>query len=127
MKSMTTITAATLGLLALTVMIASAAENFKKLPGSQISAKFAGMEMTDEVHWGDVFYRNGTLTMFSMGHKYPGKWRVQKDQLCLDRGKEPGSGCFDVWISGKNVELRTPGLASDMPLEGILQKPTDRR
>lgn len=126
MKSMTTVVAATLSVLALTVVTAGAAENFKKLPGSQISAKFAGMELTDEAHWGDVYNRDGTITTFSMGHKSPGKWRVQKDQLCLDRGKEPGSGCFDVWISGKNVELRTPGSATDMPLEGVLQKPTDR-
>jgi len=41
-----------------------------------------------------------------MGHKTLGKWRIQKDQLCLDRGKDPGSGCYEVWLSGKKVELR---------------------
>jgi len=48
------------------------------------------MELTDDAHWGEVFERNGTLTITSMGHKSFGKWRVQKDQLCLDTGKEPG-------------------------------------
>jgi hypothetical protein len=92
--------------------------------GVQIQAKFAGMELTDESHWGEVFGPNGTLTTHSMGHKSVGKWRVQKDQLCLDHGTEPGGGCYEVWLAGKNVELRNQ--TSSLPLEGVLQKPTDR-
>ncbi len=103
----------------------SAEEKLQRLTGQQIRAKFAGMELTDEAHWGEVFERNGTLTISSMGHKSIGKWRIQTDQLCLDTGKEPGGGCYEVWISGKNVELRNQ--ASSVPLEGVLQKPTDRR
>ena len=52
-----------------------------------------------------------------MGHKSQGKWYVQSDKLCLDRGKKD-SGCYEAWISGSKVELRLPG--SDLPL---LQKP----
>src|SRR5258707_8841449 len=52
-----------------------AAENFQKLSGAQIQARVSGMEFTDEVHWRDVFERNGTLTSFSMGRKSVGKWR----------------------------------------------------
>jgi hypothetical protein len=107
------------------VSIVSAEEKLQRLTGQQIRAKFAGMELTDEAHWGEVFERNGTLTITSMGHKSVGKWRIQTDQLCLDTGKEPGGGCYEVWISGKNVELRNQ--ASSVPLEGVLQKPTDRR
>jgi hypothetical protein len=81
------------------------------------------MEVTDESHWGDIFEPNGTLRTSSMGHKTLGKWRIQKDQLCLDRGKEPGSGCYEVWLSGKKVELRDQ--TAGFPLEGVLQKPTD--
>ena len=103
----------------------SAEEKLQRLTGQQIRAKFAGMELTDEAHWGEVFERNGTLTITSMGHKSVGKWRIQTDQLCLDTGKEPGGGCYEVWVSGKNVELRNQ--ASSVPLEGVLQKPTDRR
>jgi hypothetical protein len=113
------------GLVALVAFEAAAAEKFQQLTGAQIQARFAGMEMTDEVHWDDVYERTGTLRTYSMGDKSLGKWKVQKDQLCLDRGKEPGSGCYDVWMSGKKVELRTQG--SNLPLEGVLQRPTDRR
>ncbi len=98
---------------------------FQKLTGAQIQAKFPGMELTDEAHWGEVFERNGTLTITSMGHKSFGKWRLQKDQLCLDTRNEPGGGCYEVWVSGKNVELRNQ--ASSLPLEAVLQKPPGGR
>ena len=104
---------------------AGAEEKFRKLTGAQIQEKFPGMELTDEAHWGEVFERNGTLTITSMGHKSSGKWRIQKDQLCLDTGKEPGGGCYEVWLSGRNVELRNQ--ASTTPLEAVLQKPAQGR
>jgi hypothetical protein len=85
----------------------------------------AGMELTDESHWGEIFGRNGTLASTSMGHKSAGKWRIRKDQLCLETGEAPGGGCYEVWISGTNVELRNQD--SSLPLEGVLQKPTDAR
>src|SRR5262245_3775187 len=87
------------------------AENFQKLNGGQVRAKLAGMELTDGVHWRDIFERNGTLSGYSMGRKTVGKWSVQKDQLCLDRGKEPGSGCYSVWMSGNDIELRPDGAS----------------
>jgi hypothetical protein len=118
--------AATIAMLAVFALESSAEaeQKFQKLTGPQIQTKFSGMELTDESHWGEVFERNGTLGIYSMGHKSMGRWRVQKDQLCLDHGKEPGGGCYEVWVSGKNIELRNQ--ASSLPLEGVLQKPTDR-
>jgi hypothetical protein len=101
-----------------------AAEKFQKLSGPQIRAKLAGMEITDEAHWADVFATNGTLTTYSMGRKSSGKWRVQQDELCIDRGNDDG-GCYQVWVSGKKVELRREG--SSLPLEGVLQKQSVRR
>ena len=103
---------------------ASAEEKFQKLSGSQIRAKIVGMEITDDVHWADVYGGNGVLTTYSMGRKTIGKWRVEKDQLCVDRGKDD-AGCYQVWISGKKVELRSEG--GHLPLEGVLKKPAVRR
>src|SRR5262249_8319624 len=127
---------------------AAAEQKFQKLTGAQIQAKFPGMELTDEAHWGEIFERNGTLTITSMGHKSSGKWRIQRDQLCLETGKEPGGGCYevwqwliennqlciefekepiptsyDVWLAGKQVELRREGL---LPLQGILEPSSGR-
>jgi hypothetical protein len=104
---------------------AAAEQKFPKAHWCANSSKIPRMELTDEAHWGEVFERNGTLTITSMGHKSVGKWRTQKDQLCLDTGKEPGGGCYEVWVSGKNVELRNQ--ASSVPLEAVLQRPTAGR
>jgi hypothetical protein len=104
---------------------ARAEQKFQKLTGSQIQAKLAGMELTDEVHWDDLYQSNGVLVTNKMGHKTMGKWRIQKDQLCLDRGRELGSGCFEVWFSGKTVQLKNN--ESSLPLEGVLEKPKAQR
>jgi hypothetical protein len=100
-----------------------AAEKFQKLGGSQIRAKFVDMEMTDNVHWADVFGPSGNLKSYSMGRKKDGKWWIEKDELCVDRGKDDG-GCYQVWVSGKNVELRREGLPA--AFEGVLQRPAAR-
>jgi len=72
-----------------------ATERFQKLGGAQIRARFVGMEMTDNVHWADVFGPNGDLKTYSMGRKKDGKWRIENDELCVDRGKDHG-GCYQV-------------------------------
>jgi len=91
-KQLAAATTALLGVFAFQLP-AAAEQTFQKLTGAQIQAKFPGMELADETHWGEVFERNGTLTITFMGHKSTGKWRIQKDQLCLDTGNEPGGGC----------------------------------
>jgi hypothetical protein len=103
---------------------AESTEKFQRLTGAQVQARLAGMEITDETHWADVFAANGTLTSYSMGRKSSGKWHVQKDELCIDRGKNDG-GCYQVWLAGKKVELRREG--STLPLEGVLQRQSARR
>jgi hypothetical protein len=123
MRMWATTTAACLGLAALLSGQTMAAERFQKLSGAQIRARLAGMEMTDGTHWADVFLANGVLTTYAMGRKSSGKWEVQKDELCVDRGKDD-AGCYQVWLSGKNVELRREG--SSLPMEGFLQKPAAR-
>lgn len=114
---------AMLGACVMLAAVARAEDRFQKLGGSQIRARLAGMEMTDGVHWADVFTPNGTLTSYAMGRKSTGKWRVQKDELCLDRGKDDAS-CYQVWLAGKKVELRREG--SKLPLEGMLQRAMKR-
>jgi hypothetical protein len=102
---------------------AAAEEKFQKLTGGQIRAKLAGVELTDNVHWRDLYQRNGTVMSTSTGRKRTGKWRVEKDQLCIEFEKEPIPKCYDVWLSGKQVELRREGL---LPLQGTLEAPSGR-
>jgi hypothetical protein len=103
---------------------AGAEEKLQKLTGAQIRSKIAGMELTDEIHWRDVYERSGKLTSSSMGRKRTGKWRVEKDQLCIEHDKGPPAKCYDVWSSGKKVELRGEGL---LPLDGVIEAPTGRK
>jgi hypothetical protein len=70
-----------------------AEEKLQKLSAGQIRAKIAGMELTDEVHWRELYGRGGTVTSDSMGRKRTGKWRVEKDQLCVEFDKEPPACC----------------------------------
>ena len=102
---------------------AIAAETSQKLSGAQIRAKFAGMQLTDEVHWRYVYGRDGTLKSYSMGTKKVGKWAIEKDELCLYLG-ETDDGCYEVSLSGKRIEMKPSGLG--LSLEGVLQTPADR-
>src|SRR5438067_5640604 len=101
----------------------AAAEDFKKLNSAQIRRSFAAMEFTDQVHWVERYGADGILTTREMGKTRVGSWRVEDDQLCVDLGKEGGRGCYEVWVSGNKIELRTPG-SSAYPAQGVLQRPT---
>ena len=102
---------------------AVAAENSQKLSGSQIRAKFAGMQLTDEVHWRYVYDRGGRLRSYSMGTKKIGTWTIEQDELCLYL-KEPDDGCYEVSSLGQRIEVKPTGVG--LSLEGVLQTPADR-
>jgi hypothetical protein len=123
MKNLVTILAvATLGSISSGIGPVSAG-NVQKLSGAQIRAKFNGMQLTDEVHYRDVYERDGTLRSYAMGTAKTGRWVVEKDQLCL-YFKEPDDGCYDVSRAGDRIEMTPAGLG--LSIEGILQIPTDR-
>ena len=103
---------------------AAAEEKLQKLSAAQIRSKIVGMELTDKVHWRELYGRGGTVTSDSMGRKRTGKWKVEKDQLCIDFGKDPPAKCYEVWMSGKKVELRREGL---LPLRGVIEQPSGRK
>jgi hypothetical protein len=123
MKKLATIlVAAALGSISFEISTV-AAENSRKLSASQIREKFAGMQLTDEVHWRDVYDRDDTLRSYTLGEKKVGKWAVEKDELCL-HFKDPDDGCYEVWLSSGRIKMQPSGLG--LSIEGILQAPTDR-
>jgi len=111
-------------LLAFSGWSAAAEEKFHKLKGAQIHTRFSGMELTDQVHWYDFYDRNGTVVSSSMGRKRQGKWWIEKDQLCTDVDKEASIRCYDVLVSGNNVQLRGDSV---LPLDAVLRAPIDHR
>ncbi len=100
--------------------IACAEAPFRRLGIAKIAARFAGMSFTDEVHFTRTFTRDGTLAIVSMGTRWTGRWRVVDDELCLARAGEE-ERCYQVWTSGRNVQLRRPGIS--VTEDGILKKP----
>jgi len=121
-RALRIIAAATVASIAVEIS-ALGAKDSQKLSGTQIRAKFTGMQLTDEVHWRYVYGRDGTLKSYSMGTKKVGKWAVEKDELCLYLG-ETDDGCYEVSLSGKRIEMKPSGVG--LSLEGVLQTPADR-
>jgi hypothetical protein len=101
---------------------AAAEEKFHKLTGAQIRVNLTGMEVTDNVHWRDLYERNGSVTSTSMGRKRTGRWRVEKDQLCVEFEQEMPN-CYEVLVSGKKAKLQREGA---FPLEVVIEPPSGR-
>jgi hypothetical protein len=99
-----------------------AAENLQRLSGAQMRARFAGRELTDEVHWRTVYQRDRTLRNYALGSKKVGKWSIQGDDLCIDL-PEPDGGCFEVALSGTRIVMTPTGLG--LPYDGILEAISD--
>lgn len=95
------------------------AEDFLKLTGTQIRAKLVGRQLTDESHWGEIYRPNGQLVSDEMGNTRVGSWRIVKNQLCKTYPEDGGSACFDVWLSGRTVQMKILS-STDSPFEGVL-------
>jgi hypothetical protein len=98
----------------------SAAGALQKVSGPQIKARFTGMEFSDEESFAITFNKDGTLAIFAMGNPSAGKWRVDKDMLCMVRDG-PDERCYEVWMTENTVQLREPGFT--VTEDGVLQKP----
>src|SRR5215470_1406753 len=99
----------------------AAEESFKRLSGAQIRARFTGMQLTDGAHWGESYQAGGRLvTEEDRQQKATGTWQVKNDRLCTDFGKDMGSRCYEVWMSGRKVELRAPG-SPEASVAGMLE------
>lgn len=104
--------------------IGLAADAFKKLNGQQVRSRLAGMEITDGVHWAELYNKDGSLTQWAMGRKYVGTWTLQGDELCTSIPKRE-TQCREVWIgAGNKIEFRTPGI--DLAVDGRLIKQQPR-
>jgi hypothetical protein len=83
------------------------------------------MQFTDEVHWREVYERNGALRNYQMGRERAGKWHVENGRLCRAFPSENAGDCFDVWKDGNTLEMRRDAEDRN-PIVGIVEKPTAR-
>lgn len=112
-------------LLLSTTIAVAAVGGLRRLSGEQISKSLAGMQFSDQVHWREVYERNGTLRNYEMGASRTGKWRVRGDELCIDLRQDGDDNCLQVWADGNRIVMRRD--ADDKyPTEGTLEKPTDQ-
>lgn len=113
-------------LLTLLSLIATAASagDLRRFSGMQISSKLTGMQFSDQVHWREVYEKNGALRNYEMGASRIGKWRVRSDELCIDLDKD-GDNCLQVWADGNRIVMRQDA-DDNYPIEGTLEKPTDQ-
>ena len=82
------------------------------------------MEVTDGVHWAEIYHRDGSVTVWGMGKKVEGSWRVEGGELCVDLPRRDRL-CRQVWMSGPSaLEFRLPGV--NVPTEARLIKPQPR-
>jgi hypothetical protein len=102
----------------------AAADSFRRLTGSQVRAAIAGMELSDQVHWVELYGTDGTVTSLAMGKKRVGKWQVEGDDLCVEF--EDSADCFEVSQSGSRLRLQRSGTDGH-PIEAVLRKPTSGR
>ena len=104
----------------------TAAEGFKRLSGAQIRSQFTGKQLTDGAHWGESYQPGGRLvTEEDRQQKATGTWQVKGDRLCIDFGNGGAGSCYEVWMSGRKVELRMPG-ASEASVAGMLEPAVKR-
>jgi len=105
------ITGLALGLV-LAVTYAQAAEPFQRLSAREIRAQIIGNVVTDEAHWSQHFYPNGTLHSIVVSQLRQGTWKITGHTLCLilkTRTQETTTECYEVWRWKDHLEYRDNG------------------
>ena len=73
------------------------------LTGAQIRHAILGHELTDGVHWAWTFRPAGRLSIDENGQSGRGRWRIERDRLCIDAGY--GDACHTVSIERRSLRL----------------------
>jgi hypothetical protein len=84
---------------------AEAAE-YRRLRAEQIRTRVVGRDITDDFHWTEYYRRDGVLVLTDMGRARTGRWKIERDMLCLSREPRAAFECLQVWVSGDEVSLR---------------------
>jgi hypothetical protein len=99
----------------------SAADKFRQLTAAQIMDIIIGKAITDDAHWSDHFYPDGTLKSLELGEPLRGTWRLEGNSLCITRQDKRGkkeTECNEIWKSNERVEYRRFGTTA---AEGVLR------
>jgi hypothetical protein len=84
---------------------------YLQLPASEIRKQVVGMAITDDAHWSDHFYRDGTLKSYDLGRLKRGTWKLDGNELCLTHvAKSSTTDCFEIWSARDAVQYRRDGV-----------------
>jgi hypothetical protein len=98
-----------------------AADKFRQLTAAQIKTMVIGKAITDDTHWSDHFYPDGTLKSLELGEPLRGTWRLEGSSLCIARRDKRGkkeTECNEIWKSNERIEYRRFGTTA---AEGVLR------
>jgi hypothetical protein len=84
------------------------AEKFRHLSAAEIRALMIGKRITDDGHWSQTLERSGRLLVNDLGRPSFGSWSIKDNWLCIPR-PEVIDACYDVWLSGDQIQLHVPG------------------
>jgi hypothetical protein len=107
----TVITAASIGVAMAQQAQVQQAANYRQLSAQEIRTRVIGMAITDDAHWSDRFYRDGTLKSYDLGHLQTGTWKLAGNELCLSRkGKTTTTDCLEIWAARDAIQYRRDGV-----------------
>jgi len=82
---------------------------YRRLRSGEIREEIIAHEVSDEMHWRDHFFPNGSIAGYVWDDPNPGTWSISGDELCVSRWSDEQRDCFEVWLDGKDVEYRREG------------------
>jgi len=92
------------------------AGEYRRLRAEQIRARVVGRDITDDFHWTEYYRRDGVLVLTDMGRARTGRWKIERDMLCLSREPRAAFECLQVWVSGDEVSLRKDEADQPFPV-----------
>ena len=98
-----------------------AQDRLRQLDAAQIKALVIGKAVTDDAHWSDHFYRDGSMKFIELGETKRGTWTLQDKTLCIARPLKRGrteTECNEIWKSGDRIVYRRDGVTIS---EGVLK------
>jgi hypothetical protein len=110
----------------LAVASVRAEEPWHHLNDGAIRSAFSGRELTDKSRFKHLYLVDGTLRGVESGRPFEGRWRVERDELCLARVPETTYECFEVQKKGTEFRFLQDGYVIFQGKLNAVGKPMNR-
>lgn len=103
-----------------------AEEPWQHLNDGAIRSALSGRELADKSRFKHQYMVDGTLRGIESGRPFEGRWRVERDELCLARVPETTYECFEVQKKGAEFRYLQDGYVIFQGNFNAAGKPMDR-